>query len=155
MPWDFDLDTRARLLRDGWRPQRAIALGAIERAWAEDGYPPAPAAVAGFARAFAGLRLRTADWRGDGEDAAVFDPVQACRNFDPAWARDYQAAAGTVLLPVGQAFSAHLTVLAGADGGLYGGYDDSFWRLGECIEPALAALYAGGRGRLRRLPLGG
>lgn len=137
MQWRFDRETRAALQRHGWRDDRDVEVGAIQRAWEHDGYRVFASGLR-FARAFAGLRLRHRSWSGADTDESRFDPILAIARFDRAWASErYESAARQRLLPIGQGYSAHLTYLIGDDGAIFGGYDDSLRRFGDSVEDAL------------------
>lgn len=50
----------------------------------------------------------------------------------------YEKLTGESLVPVGLGYSGHMTFLVGEGGGMYGGYDDYFCRIGKSVEEAMA-----------------
>lgn len=119
---------RNALQAAGWTPGREADPGDDLSALSEAGYSPWPELIA-FLREFTGLRLSFI--RGGVEDSAWFSASRACASLPSAWVRDWEARAGSRLVPVGNAYRDHLTLLAAADGRFFGTYDEFMTFLGN------------------------
>ncbi|GAA4531139.1 SUKH-3 domain-containing protein [Amycolatopsis samaneae] len=120
-----------------WSPSRRVPIDADLRALEEDGYRVFPAAV-DFLRNFSGLFVDVR--RPYGHDEIIFSAAEACAGISWGLAAEYTEQAGVAVVPVGEAFSRHMTVFLGEDGRWFGGYDQVLVEFGtdvfEFIENA-------------------
>lgn len=139
MYYQFDAKLISILERSGWHPMRKVKTSQYASDWKKEGYQIFRQALE-FAESFGGITLVHPAYSGYGaSDESLFDPSAATRRLDRAWViEDYEGLANEVLIPVGQGYSGHLTFLIGDRGGLYGGYDDYFCRVGKTVGEALA-----------------
>lgn len=132
-----------RVLRlSNWYPSRSVDirddLVALERA----GYTQFSAAT-DFLREYSGLTVvfyRNGFDRNDGADEAWFSASGACEIVDSSWVEEYSRRARVQLVPLGATYREHLTLLIGADGSWYGGFDDEFGLMGRDVLDLLENL---------------
>jgi hypothetical protein len=119
----------------GWYPNRRVDITKDLTALEQKGYSVFEVVIE-FLQEYSGLTVNF-DHHGD-PDEAWFSGSRACNLMAPPWVEDYSRRAGVRLLPVGAVFDEHLTLLIGADGSWYGGFDDIFGSRGanffELIE---------------------
>jgi hypothetical protein len=77
-------------------------------------------------------------------DRFVIDALRAAKGRDPGWEREYERRSREpALTPVGEAARGYLIMCMGADGHVYGGYDDFLIRLGTSGDDAIEGLCTG------------
>jgi hypothetical protein len=136
--FDFDRESFDRLKQAGWSAKRTVDTTLYLLDWQKDGYSVFSKALK-FTQSFGGIRLVHRAYGVNTLDQSHFDSSAATRRFNRKWAVDvYEGLAQEALIPVGQGYSEHLTYLLGNKGGLYGGYDDYFCRIGRTVEEAVS-----------------
>lgn len=70
-------------------------------------------------------------------DEIFLDPTAAVGGIDRERVETYEPRTGTKLVPVGEVYRRHMIVLLGANGALYGAYDDVLIEFGASVEEAL------------------
>jgi hypothetical protein len=123
------------LARAGWVPTRSVDIEVDLQTLAKDGYSTFPAAVE-FLRQYSGLQLPIVDRLGR-PDEIWFSAHRACMGIASSWIRTYSDRSGTTVLPVGEAYHGHLTLLIGENGHWFGGYDNEFGLIGEDLLSCL------------------
>lgn len=137
--------TTALLQQAGWSPTRQVDTGVYERALAAEGYP-VHQRVKAFLSAYAPLRI-FAPVEGSRTEAReiLIDPLLAMEAvYVERVAEDYSPRVGQALCVVGQYHDGNVVLLMDAEGGVYGGYDETLLHLGETGEQALEAMCSGG-----------
>jgi hypothetical protein len=130
------------LARAGWTPARSVEIEADLRSIAREGYSTFPTAIE-FLRQYSGLHL-SVDLAGR-PDEIWFSAHRACMHIGSSWVRDYSDRSGITLLPVGAAYTGHLTLLIGENGHWFGGYDNEFGLIGEDLLSCLDNLILNGQ----------
>jgi SUKH-3 immunity protein len=133
----FSAKTLTALETAGWFPGRKVEPG-----------PGTAAAtfpmVRKFLEQFEGLKIRYEGPRVTGRvDEIRIDPTIAAKEIDTKWVKDYETRVGCALVPIGQAFSRHATLLMAPDGRVWGGYDDELFPLGVSGEDAIENICTG------------
>ncbi len=134
------------LHRSGWTPTRSVDVYLEVSALREDGYTVIPAAAEDFLRQFGGLTLC---FMRDGTPDTVKLGTrivlgQLCAERVQ---EEYAARTGTALIPIGVAFSEHMSLLLDERGRMFGGYDDLLLHLGDTPVLGLEEIVSGRRGR--------
>ncbi|HEY2264460.1 MAG TPA: SUKH-3 domain-containing protein [Streptosporangiaceae bacterium] len=138
-----ELTTRC-LLKAGWHPGRnAFLPEEIEAGLRADGHVLLPSARA-FLAEFSGLTIIHPHARTHTSDRLVISALLAAEGRDAGWVREYERRSGeSALTPVGEAARGYLIMCMGADGHVYGGYDDFLLRLGISGDDAIEGLCTG------------
>lgn len=135
--------TARRLAGAGWSEDRSVEVDSVIQEWAADRYPVNQMAV-DFLRSFGFLELRYAHARNPrSSDGCHFDAIRATNNVFPVTVRWWSERIHAPLVPIGEAFTTHVTLVMATDGAVYGGYDDYLWKIGADGEDAIEALCSG------------
>jgi len=128
---------RVRLKSSGWKPCGPEDLTHYLEALKIGGYDVSDIVLA-FLKEFGGLSFST--WKG--RDFTI-DPIAAMANRDSQWVRGYNARVNSTLSPIGEADSGHLVLVMSPAGEVWGGFDDTLWKVGMSGEEAIANLMHG------------
>lgn len=135
--------TVERLRRAGWTPARSANVDAIVDDLVTSGYEVSAVVIA-FLRSFASLALSYPNFRDPTQpDGCHFDVIRASKNVHRATIDAWAERLGTQLLPIGEAFDEHMTLVMTEDGRVFGGYDDFLAFIGQDGEDAIEALCSG------------
>lgn len=133
-------ESRRQLAASGWSHSRSIDTTAFERLCRDEGYPVLAEAVR-FVRMFGDLVGEHRAYRVSAMDRFAFDPCKAIRDIPKERVDTYAARFGQLMVPVGEVYNQHLTVMVAMSGSLLGGYDDFLCELGLTIEQGLDAIF--------------
>ncbi len=129
----------------GWDENRTVDTGVYERALANESYPLHPE-VLRFLSVFGGLQVQIEGPEGT-EDFAI-DPITAIESvYKERVLEEYSERAEALLCVVGLYHHGHLVLMMDAQGRVFGGYDETFLRIGETGEEAIECMCRGLRGR--------
>jgi hypothetical protein len=132
--------TARRLAVAGWSEDRSVEVDPVIQEWAADRYPVNQLAV-DFLRSFGFLELRYPHARDPtSSDGCHFDAIRATNNVSPETVRWWSERVRSPLVPIGEASTAHVTLVMATDGAVYGGYDHYLWKIGIHGEDAIEAL---------------
>jgi hypothetical protein len=126
----------------GWREGRKAKVKEMMQALGSAGYLP-HAAAEDFLNTFGGLELEVPDAVPPAAEDWHFRADLAAEEISRASIRRYEARLETTLCPIGQAFRDHMTLMMGADGAVYGAYDQPVWRIGASGHDAIEHLCNG------------
>jgi hypothetical protein len=126
-------EVRRVLVAAGWYENRHVSIDEDLSALTAEGYAVWPELLA-FLREFSGLNVRTVD----GLAVLEIGASLACTRLWRHWADKYEAEIGRRLAPVG--YYSEMAVMAAEDGRFYGGFDDLFGALGDCLTEMLTAI---------------
>ena len=139
----FDISQKSLgiLRKNGWFSKRSVDTSACKIAWQSEGFASFKYALY-FVSAFGGLKIIHESHSRNGEDVSVFDPVKATQRVGSAWVKEvYQPRINENILPVGIGDSEHLTYYMGERGGVYGGFDGFFCKIGETVGDAFENIF--------------
>lgn len=125
----------------GWFNGRHISVEAAILAWRAGGHTPTVAAI-DFVAEFDGISFAyPRSVSVGGMDNCSLDAIAATRAIFSSVVREYEVRVSETLCPVGRAASAHITLLVGNSGRVYGGYDRFLAVYGEDGHDAIIAIY--------------
>jgi hypothetical protein len=124
------MDPLSMLTAAGWFQGRQVDIEKDLQALASEGFTSTPAAEA-FLREYSGLAVALPGRR----DPLVIDGGKVARNADIGWSEAYSEEIDAVLVPVAE--YSMMTLYVDPSGGLWGGVDNDFGRLGSTLPEVI------------------
>lgn len=125
----------------GWFEGRRVSVDSALSAWRGDGHVPTSSAT-DFVAEFDGLAFEyPRNVSLGGMDSCSLDAVAATAAIFPSVVREYEDRVGETLCPVGRTASAHVTLMVGRSGRIYGGYDRFLAVYGDDARHAVVSIF--------------
>jgi hypothetical protein len=125
----------------GWFEGRRVPVDSALSVWRGDGHVPTSAAT-DFVAEFDGLMFEyPRSVSVGGMDSCSLDAVAATAAIFPSVVREYEDRVGETLCPVGETASAHVTLMVGSSGRIYGGYDRFLAVYGDDGRHAVVSIF--------------
>ena len=141
--FEFSKESKLCLKSGGWSDGRKSDISGDLLALKEEGYLLLEGVEEIFS-SLGGLNIIFFHSKKSEEDSFRIDAVAAIAGIFKDTVQLYEEVSGEIMIPIGNVFSGHMTLMLGQSGAVYAGFDETFILIGKSFSEAIDNICKGG-----------